>query len=59
MDLLVQLILVLFPATKLPVVPNPIVESTDIIEEPIETFSKHLEAGVIVKFPCMVDADLS
>ena len=39
--------------------PNPTVESTEITEEPIATVCRHLEAGVIVKLPCIVEAESS
>ena len=39
----------------IPVSLNPIVESTEIIEDPMETFSKHFVFWVIVKFPSIAD----
>ena len=49
--LLSTYVIVLFPEYIVPVCPNPIVESTDIIEAPILTFSKTFELGVIIKLP--------
>ena len=50
---------VLTPEIIVPVAPNPTVESTGIVEAPAPTFSNTLDAGVILKLPCMVDADSS
>ena len=44
--------IVLSPEYIVPDSGNPIVESTDITEEPTLTFSKTFDEGVIWKFPC-------
>ena len=41
----------MFPDISVPCSGNPIVESTEITEDPIETFSKHFVLGVIAKLP--------
>ena len=51
LTLLSEYVIVLFPEYIVPVCSNPIVESTDITEAPILTFSKTFELGVIVKLP--------
>ena len=43
--------IILFPETKVPVFPNPIVESTVIIDDPIETESITFVFGVILNSP--------
>ena len=41
----------MFPDTIVPCSGNPIVESTEITDDPTETFFKLFVFGVIVKFP--------
>lgn len=43
------------PDMIVPIPANPIVESTEITEDPIETVSRHLVLGVIVKLPSTAD----
>ena len=41
------------PDIKVPVTPNPIVESTEIILEPTDTVSKDFVFGTITKSPAI------
>lgn len=47
--------MVLFSEMRIPVLPKPIVESTEITDDPTETCSVHLVFGVTMNFPCIVD----
>ena len=47
--------MVLMPDMIVPIPANPIVESTEITEDPIETVSRHLVLGVILKLPSTAD----
>ena len=48
----------MFPDIIVPIPANPIVESTEITEDPIETVSRHLVLGVIVKLPSTADTSV-
>jgi hypothetical protein len=44
-------VIVLIPDMIVPIPANPIVESTEITDDPIATFFRLFVFGVIVKFP--------
>ena len=48
----------MIPDIIVPCSGNPIVESTEITSDPIETSFKHFVFGVIVKFPRMAEVSL-
>ena len=50
--------MVLMPDAIVPISANPIVESTEITEDPTETFSRHFVFGVIVKLPSTAEISL-
>lgn len=54
-DLFVYFMLVFSPETRTPDSSKPIVESTEIIEDPIDTASVHFELGVTLKVPWTAD----